>query len=407
MKAYTDYSVEKEWSLEPYQSPVAVKVQLSRTAAGKTETVGDPVELNATNGWSYTWEDLETGYEYSVAETDLPEDMESSVNYDAAARKFTITNSTVKAYADYAVQKVWELEPYQSPVAVKVQLSRTAAGKTETVGDPVELNATNNWIATWTDLDTGYEYSVEETGVPAGMETDSAYDPDNRVFTITNRTVVELMDYSVTKRWEIADHDVRVAPVWVALCYSVEGVNERQYGDLVLLNRENDWSHTWTGLDTGYTWRVKEVNVPDGMKAVVTADETGRNFIITNCSEELIDVTARKVWELRDAKMIPDSVNVTLLRNGEAFDTVTLTAKTGWTHTWEDLDAWYQWTVEETVVPEGMISTVEQEGNTFAITNRDEVSSLPDTGDHDQPLVWLLTGLTACAALLLMKRRTA
>ena len=55
-----------------------------------------------------------------------------------------------------------------------------------------------------------------------------------------------------------------------------------------------------------------------------------------------------KVWEDGDQETTrPESVRVQLLRDGEVYDTVTLSAENGWRHTWEDLSKQFVWQVIE------------------------------------------------------------
>ena len=48
----------------------------------------------------------------------------------------------------------------------------------------------------------------------------------------------------------------------------------------VTLDEDNDWSHTWTGLEDHYNWRVREADVPDGFTAEVS--HRGTIWTITN-----------------------------------------------------------------------------------------------------------------------------
>ena len=78
----------------------------------------------------------------------------------------------------------------------------------------------------------------------------------------------------------------------------------------------------------------------------------------------------------------PASITVELLRDGQVFDTATLTAADSWRFDWTDLDARYQWTVVER--ENGRYAAlVEQEGITFHITN----TWLGDTDPDDPPLI--------------------
>ena len=50
--------------------------------------------------------------------------------------------------------------------------------------------------------------------------------------------------------------------------------------DTVRLNRQNNWRHTWTGLDAGYVWQVVEEGTPEGY--TVSVSREGITFVMTN-----------------------------------------------------------------------------------------------------------------------------
>lgn len=77
---YTHLDVKKEWRDKNdslIDAPVdSIQVQLKRHPLGQPNNkvnVGEPVTLNKTNNWSYSWADLEKGYYYTVEEV-LPDD---------------------------------------------------------------------------------------------------------------------------------------------------------------------------------------------------------------------------------------------------------------------------------------------------------------------------------------------
>ena len=76
-----------------------------------------------------------------------------------------------------------------------------------------------------------------------------------------------------------------------------------------------------------------------------------------------------KVWEDDGTEARPESVTVQLLRNGEVYDTVTLSDENGWSHTWTGLDKDDTWQVVEADVPDDYTVTVTREGITFVVTN--------------------------------------
>lgn len=95
--------------------------------------------------------------------------------------------------------------------------------------------------------------------------------------------------------------------------------------------------------------------------------------------------TVKKVWKLDNGGTAARSVTVALLRNGERYDTVTLSAANGWTYTWDNLDSSYIWTVMEVDVPDGFTAAIDWDGETFIITNDDKPEDPGVPNEPDNP----------------------
>ena len=92
-----------------------------------------------------------------------------------------------------------------------------------------------------------------------------------------------------------------------------------------------------------------------------------------------------KVWDdAGSEKDRPTEVTVQLLRDGAVYDTVTLSAGNGWSHTWSGLDDSCTWTVVEKEC-EGYTVRVEREGITFVMTNT-YAAEIPDDPTPEAPL---------------------
>lgn len=155
-------TVSKVWDDENNQDGIrsdSVTVQLY--ADGKA--YGAPVELNEDNGWAYTWQGLAeksagTTIVYTVGEITEIDQYTTTYSDDT----FIITNSHVPNDPEETVTKVWDDNDNKDgkrPDSVTVQLY--ANGKA--YGDPVELNAANNWTHTWGSLP---EYMPGGVGEP-------------------------------------------------------------------------------------------------------------------------------------------------------------------------------------------------------------------------------------------------
>lgn len=189
-----------------------VNVQLLQSTDGiNTSPVGDPVVLDETNDWTHTFEGLPTTK--TTGDEDSENTEELNISYSVkelgvsgftikvegdTEKGFTVTNTQVPQPTQVDVTKVWKDNKGNdldagSTKPVKVQLTRTINEETNPVGDPVELNAENEWKHTFTDLPrfmisdgkrARITYAVEELPVDGFTSTVSGNAKDG--FTITN-----------------------------------------------------------------------------------------------------------------------------------------------------------------------------------------------------------------------------
>ncbi len=352
-------NVEKLWDDGNYHArPEAVEVTLYRD-----DEVYETVTLNEANNWRYTWEELTDEYDWSVDEATVPTEYSKSLERDGD--DWTITNSRIPKSVEITVTKAWNHNGGKdAPEAITITLYKNGESY-----DTVTLSAANNWTHTWTDLTDASVWSVDETDVPAGYTKQITV--DGYAFVITNTRIVNPVEVSVNKVWVASEGVTHPASVEAVLYRDGEAY------DTVVLNAKNGWSYRWTNLTDEYAWSVDEKAVPAGYRKNVTSD--GYDFTITNTKEfEYIDVSARKIWYGTDV-VHPDSVNVTLYRDGVAYETVTLSAANDWSHIWTNLTDEFEWTVDEPSVPSGYNKTVRSNGYNFIITNTHE--DIPKTGD--------------------------
>lgn len=353
-------AAEKVWDDGGYHArPDSVDVILYRD-----NEAYETVTLNAENNWRHTWDRLTDEYDWSVDEVTIPAQYSKRVENDG--NSWTITNTRTPSPVEISVTKAWQHNGGRDlPESIEVILYKDGEEF-----DSVVLSNDNDWTHVWADLTDVSVWSVNEVDVPAGY-TREIITEDGLTFTIVNTRTINPVQVHVTKVWEVSEG--------VILPESVEAVLYRdgEAYDTVVLNAENDWSYEWTGLTDEYTWSVDEKSVPAGYTKNVTSD--GYDFTITNTREfEYIDVSVKKVWYGADVEH-PDSVNVTLYRDGEVYDTVTLNDANGWSYTWSDLTDEFQWTVDEPSVPSGYNKTVRRNGYSFTVTNTHEDN--PRTGD--------------------------
>ena len=152
-------------------------------------------ELNAENGWAYTFDRLAEGYTWTVEEADVPEGYE--VSYDTVGTTTTITNTKKEAPTpdpdpepeepvEITACKRWSGDSSKErPDSVTVTLYD---GKT--AYETVRLSDKNDWSYTWEDLDADGNWQVVESNIPKGYVP--SYKVKGDVVTITNtRTLIQ------------------------------------------------------------------------------------------------------------------------------------------------------------------------------------------------------------------------
>ena len=183
------------------------------------------------------------------------------------------------------------------------------------------------------------QYTVKEEPVEGYKSKIDGYN-------ITNSYKPEETSVKVTKKWEDANDQDGKRPENIKV--QLYG-NDKKVGDEVTLNEGNKWTHTWTKLPknaagTPIKYEVKEVNVGNGYKSVVTGSaENG--FTVTNTREPgKTDVEGKKTWDDKgnqDGKR-PTEIKINLMKkvgDGPVVknETKTVTSADGWQWSWKDL----------------------------------------------------------------------
>jgi hypothetical protein len=284
---------------------------------------------------------------------------------------------------DITVNKVWVGDTETTrPASVQAQLYRNG----KTYGDPVTLKKSNDWSHTWTGLDANQKYTVDEVNVPDGYE--SSVTNKNNVWTITNtnqNTVTpDTQSVKVNKVWANDDSSTRPSSVKMQLYQ-----NGSVYGDAVTLSETNNWSYTWTGLESGKNYTVAEVNVPDGYESSVSNKDNV--WTVTNTKKDTTtpdkqSVKVNKVWANDDSSTRPSSVQMQLYQNGSVYgDAVTLSETNDWSYTWTGLEADQEYTVAEVNVPDGYESSVTSTDNVWTVTNTKKGTDTPSDETTNTP----------------------
>ena len=127
------------------------------------------------------------------------------------------------------------------------------------------------------------------------------------------------------------------------------------------------------------------------------------------------DYEVIKVWKDDCHKeQRPKSIAISLICDGEIYDTITLPHNGAWTYTWKDLDTNHQWTVMEKKEQGYKDPDIQQEGNTFIVTNtcskpttppQPGKPTLPQTGQLWWPVPVLIAAGLLFVVIGLVRRR--
>ena len=287
----TSVSVEKKWSDASNQDgvrPSSVSVQLY--ANGKVS--GDPVTLDAANGWKHTWSGLDKNAAgkaivYTVKEVSIPEGYTSEIAGDAASG-YTITNKHTPGVTAVCGVKTWDDNDDQDGVRPKsITVDLLADG--EKIQSKT-VTAADGWRYSFEDLPQFKDgkkiiYTVSEQPVDGYKTT-----IDGTAITNTHKT--EKTSVSVEKKWKDQDNKDGVRPSSVSVQLYANGVAS---GSPVTLDAANSWKHTWSGLDKNasgkaITYTVKETSVPHGYTSTISGDMAS-GFTVTNTHTPVVPPT--------------------------------------------------------------------------------------------------------------------
>ena len=239
------------------------------------------------------------------------------------------------------------------------------------------------------------EWSYAVIATPKYTKTENPPSPSDR--TVTRK---------VLKVWKGDIEAFRPAKVEIQL------LRDGVVYDTQVLSSANNWQYTWEKLPE-YTedgakisWQVVEKEVSSSDYTVLVSAE-GAAFVITNTyapeepDGETISRTVQKIWNDKGYEnKRSESVTVSLLKNGETYDTQHLDETNSWKYAWTDLPKYddngreISWSIKEKGVS-GYTASVEQNGYTFILTNSYDKPKLPQTG-----LLWWPVPLLAAGGIL-------
>ena len=366
-----DIPVTKVWEDKNDQDGIRPD-HLNVTLLANGEEI-DQLTLSADNNWSGVFENLPKNASgqliiYTVAEKEVPDGY--TVSGPATAdNNYTITNTHAVEKTTMTVIKVWDDDNNRDNKRQSVTFHLLADG--EHMGEDyvatVSADAEDKWIYTWSNLDKysagkRIRYTVYEENLPDLADiydVDYEYDPnDPTKVTVTNSYTPETTTVTAVKVWDDGDNRDMLRPDSVTVALLSNGtVVETQ-----VLNEADGWAYTWTDLpknENGHeiAYTVKETEVPTGYTSAVEKDEYDpeedveddaqvhanvitNEFIITNThAPATTNVTVTKVWDDADNQdgIRPDSIRVTLYKDGVPVTAAELNADNNWTYTFSNL----------------------------------------------------------------------
>lgn len=309
---------------------------------------------------------------------------------DASDGSTSFTNVYTPAKTQVPVKKVWndgENQDGKRPESITVKL--LADG--QDTGKTLELNEGNKWQATFTDLDadkggTPISYTIEEIAV---SEYESKVTGDASSYTITNSYTPGKTQVPVKKVWNDADNQDGKRPDSITVKLLADG---QDTGKTLELNKENNWSGSFTDLDvnkagSAIVYSVVEVTVT-GYTSDVTGDAAS-GFTITNSyTPETVNIKATKNWDdanNQDGKR-PTKITVNLLADGTKVDSKEIQAAPDgtWSVEFTNLAKYKNGKEIKYTVTEEAVAEYDSYINDFNITNK----YTPKTIDYKVTKVW-------------------
>ena len=391
-KVFGDYGTIKN------DLPAADQPEVEVTVTGPN-SFSQVVKLNSANNWTVTLQNLKLG-QYTVEETkagvagyDLyTQNGSSTVNVtyqnENTPAQVTITNTYDLRTADLVITKALSGEDMLRADLPSITVNVTGTN----FNQDVVLNKANDWTVTLADLPLG-SYTVTETiaAAPGYKLVSTTYTNDGVAVLDTKDATVTM---TVTNTYEKKIQDVHnTASVTIYKTCSETGAKLAGATFTLYLNGEAVDSQTtdangvatFTGLQGSNTYTIRETAAPENYQVsdetwtvVVTLKDgdptlelkgdlfeqifnwviggsdavTGELALEISNEPSTSKLTVQKAWEDEGYYARPESVVVTLLRDGVAYgDSVTLTEDDNWSYSWEGLSDLHEWTIREEAVP--------------------------------------------------------
>ena len=365
--------------------PDSIVVNLLANGVKVTDKV-----VKATDNWAYTFDSLP---KYKDGQAITYTVTENSVDgYSTTIEGYDLINKRTPSETSASVTKAWDDNNNQDgirPTSIEVQLY----ANDKAVGEPVTLDANNNWTFTFTKLALKSKgqvivYTVKETSHVTGYTT-TVDDHDKGNIIITNTHIPELIQVNGTKTWKDKDNQDGLRPDAIKVNLLANG----EQIDSKTVTSNDNWAYSFIDLPkfdngTEITYTISEDQV-DGYSTTVDGYDLTNNYSPLETS-----ITVTKSWNDSNDQdgLRPASIKVQLYADGKASgNPVALSEKNNWTTTFDHLDKNAKgkeivYTVKEVDQIDGYTATIDDsnKGNVIITnTHTPEVTKVSGTKTWD------------------------
>lgn len=308
------------------------------------------------NGWKFTFnnipmypEESDHLYQYTIEEESASNDYKNSgtitVKTDGHGNGETIPveiinklNESVNTTAELSGMKVWEDygDVYKKrPASIEVELLQNdkPTGNIQTVSAGTD----GLWKYAFKGLDkydqngAEYVYTVRENNVPQrysvrlrGTDLINTIDPSENEIQLEGKKVWK--DYN--NAYETRPESVEIELLQNGKAYKTATVSSSD---------KQPWKYYFQSLPRDdsagkpYKYRVKETAVPEGYTSTVSDDSSTITNTLDSAKNQIVSVQLQKEWKDKESTQSrPDSINISLLRDGKAYKSMTLRETANW-----------------------------------------------------------------------------
>ncbi len=363
----TGMTVVKKWEDQNDQDgirPDSVSVQLYAEANGVKDAYGAAVQLSDANNWTYTWTGLpknDDGKEiiYTVEEVgEVTGYTTADTTYEGS--NATITNTHETETTEVSGSKTWADNDNQDGIRPeKIVIHLHADGE---IIDTVTVTAKENWSWSFTDLPKNKNTDGESSEIKYTITEDAVegYTTEVNGYDVTNTHTTEKVSVEGSKTWADNNNQDGIRPSEIKVTLLADGVST---GKSVIVTAEDNWSFSFSGLDKFKAGKEIVYSVTEEAVDGYTMTVNGYDITNTHVTEKIV-VDGTKTWDDADNQdgKRPESITVHLHANGEKIASKTVTAQTGWSYSFANLDKYANgqeivYTITEDAV-EGYTTTV-------------------------------------------------